>query len=243
MGRRLNFDYRAQGSTVEIELYDMIGGDMFSDGVTAKNVSEALTSGGVGVTDIHVRINSPGGGVFEGFTIYNLLASHPAKVVVDIDGLAASIASFIAMAGDEIRMAKNAMLMIHNPFTLAQGDAAELRQVAARLDKLTDNLAQTYAKRSGQRTSSVLKAMAAETWLTADEALEAGYVDEVTTAMKAAACDLSRFTNVPEHLAALPVGSEPQPPPVIQERVALVRETAITQLHDESRGRGKELGT
>jgi len=176
----------AQGETVEINLYDCIGEGIFSDGTTPQQIADAL-KGHELASEIHVRINSPGGSVFDGFAIYNLLKGHSARVVVDIDGLAASIASVIALAGDEVRIAQNAMFMIHNPRLAMAGTAKELREKADFLDKLTENAVTIYAGRSGQSPEDIRAAMDAETWYTAAEALELGYVDEITTAQQIAA--------------------------------------------------------
>ena len=172
-------EFKARGSVGEIWLYDQIGSSFWGDGVTDKVFQKELTALGK-VSTINLRINSPGGDVFQGTTIYNLLKSHPARVVVDIDGLAASIASIIAMAGDEIRIAGNAMMMIHDPQGMAVGDASEMRRTAALLDQVKGNLADTYASRTGNLRASVEGWMADETWLTADAAVQMGFADAVT---------------------------------------------------------------
>ena len=134
----------------EILLYSEIGGGggLFSDpGTNAEDFARDLKALGK-VKTINCRINSPGGSVFEGMTIYNLLAAHPAKVVVHVDGLAASIASVIAMAGDTINIADNAMIMIHDAWGVGVGTADEISKTAEVLDSITATIAKTYAKRA-----------------------------------------------------------------------------------------------
>jgi ATP-dependent Clp endopeptidase proteolytic subunit ClpP len=188
---------RAQGSTAEIFLYQEIGdgGGFFGDpGIRAEFFAQDLRALGK-VSQINCRINSPGGNVFEGMSIYNLLAAHPAQVVCHIDGLAASIASVIAMAGDVINIADNGMMMVHNAWGVAVGTADEIRETANLLDQLSGTIASTYAKRSGTDTSKISSLMQNETWMTANEAKGYGLVDNVVDNMKAAACafDPKRF--------------------------------------------------
>lgn len=194
-------EFRAKGSTGEIWLYDQIGRDFWGEGISAKTFQKELTALGK-VSTLNLRINSPGGDVFDGLTIYNQLKAHPARVVVDVDGLCASIASVIAMAGDEIRMAGNAMMMIHNPHGMAIGDSTEMQRVAALLDQVKGNLADTYAARTGNLRASIETWMSDETWLTADAAVQMGFADAVTKEQKLAASFglLANFRNVPAHL-------------------------------------------
>lgn len=158
------------------------------------------------VSTINLHINSPGGSVFEGIAIHNMLKRHQAKIDVYVDALAASIASVIAMAGDTIYMPKNSMLMIHNPWTIAMGNAAELRKVADDLDRIANSSKQTYLQKAGDKlTEEKLQEMLdAETWLSADEALEYGLCDVVEEANQMAASInfdlLQKYKNVPENL-------------------------------------------
>lgn len=196
----MTIEFKARGTTGEIWLYDQIGEGFFSDGVTAKSFQKDLTALGK-VNTINLRINSPGGNVFDGLSIFNQLKAHPARIVVDIDGLAASIASVIAMAGDEIRMAGNAMLMIHNPHGMAMGDATEMRRTAALLDQIKGNLTDTYAARTGMMSATLNAWMDDETWLTATEAVQNGFADSVVQEQRLAAhFDLGQFRNVPAAL-------------------------------------------
>ena len=189
--------------SAEIYLYEDIGAGWFG-GVSSKEFSDELK--GIGPVDtINLRLNSPGGSVFEGVAIYNLLASNSAKVTVHIDGLAASIASIIAMAGDEIRMADNALMMIHDPWGMAVGTAEDMRKEAETLEVVRDTLVGTYAKRTTATESEISDWMNAETWMDAAFAVENGFADQVTEEMKQAACaDCSRYKyrNAPNMQAA-----------------------------------------
>ena len=191
------------GELAEVYLYDVIGDDMFG-GISAKMFADELGKA-KGAKRIDVRINSPGGDVFAGNTIYTLLKSHSAKVNVYIDGLAASIASVIAMAGDTIEISQNGMLMIHDPFGGSFGTAEEHRKLADLLDKVKDSIADTYVSRSGMNKDEAIKLMAAETWFTSQEALDAKLVDRVGSDLAIAACvrsDLFKFKHLPESLVA-----------------------------------------
>lgn len=154
---------------------------------------------------IHLRINSPGGSVFDGIAIYNALKEHPARVIAHVDGLAASIAALIPMAADELHMAENAYLMIHEPWSMVIGGAQDLRDEAELLDKVSGTIRDTFAARSGADADQVAAWMAAETWFTAGEAVDAKLADLVDTnngneKAKATAFDLSAFAHVPDQL-------------------------------------------
>lgn len=166
---------RANG-TAEVSIDGPIGQDWYGDGITAKRFRADLTALG-DVSEILVRINSPGGEVFDGFSIYNALKEHKAKVRVHIDGLAASIASVIAMAGDEIQMGVGAMFMVHSPWTIAMGDADNMRATADMLDKVSVGLVDAYVARTSQSRKTVEGWMDGETWFTRDEAVAAGLAD------------------------------------------------------------------
>ena len=204
-------------AAARIDIFDEIG----AFGISARAFLDTLK--GLGEIDnIALHINSPGGAVFDALAIYNTLKRHPAAVMVYIDGLAASAASLVAMAGDVVVMPSNAMLMIHNPWGYAMGDAAELRGMADVLDKLASSTAGVYADRSGLSVEEVTALMVAETWLTAEEALSMGLADQVEEPMKVAArFDLSRFAHPPQALAleAVPppgVDDDPSPDPEVQ---------------------------
>lgn len=168
------------GEKAALYIYDEIGywGD------TAKGLVDELRN--VSGDELDVHLNSPGGDIFDGLAIYQALKNHPAKVTMYIDGLAASIASVIAMAGDHIVMAPKASLMIHDGWTMSVGNAAELRKAADLLDTQSEIIASVYADRSNSDANAWRDAMREETWYTAQEALDAGLVDEVEGLKKAA---------------------------------------------------------
>ncbi|MFI9235777.1 head maturation protease, ClpP-related [Streptomyces sp. NPDC053079] len=162
----------ADGAT-EVAIYDEIG----YWGVTASDFIAELKS--IDSTEITLRLNSPGGEVFDGIAIMNALRSHPARVTTHVDGIAASIASVIAMAGDRIIMQPHSQMMIHDGSGLCIGNAADMREMADLLDKQSDNIAGVYAERAGGTVKQWRTKMLAETWYTAQEAVEAGLADEV----------------------------------------------------------------
>lgn len=156
---------------------------------------------------IHVRINSPGGAVFDGTSIYNNIKQHKSKVIIHIDGLAASISSIIALAGDEVRMAENAFFMIHEPWSISVGTAEDMRKEADLLDKVGGTIVKTYMKKSDKEEDEIKDMMAAETWMTAQEALDNGFIDEIEEdndekkdKSQLIMFDLSFFDNVPDAL-------------------------------------------
>lgn len=161
--------------SAEISIYDEIG----VWGIGSKQFKDQLDGLGE-VSDLQISINSPGGDVFEGNAIYNMLMSHPAKKTVTIDGWAASMASIVAMSGDKIRMPENAVMMIHNPFVMTIGDGNQLRKDATLLDNLKANAIKAYRRHARDLTEQDISAMMdAETWLFADDAVSKGFADEV----------------------------------------------------------------
>ncbi|MFB4312925.1 head maturation protease, ClpP-related [Actinomadura sp. 21ATH] len=162
----------------ELMIFDEIG--FF--GLTAGSLVDQLSA--LDTPQINVRINSPGGEIFDGIAIHNALRSHQAKVNVRVEGIAASIASVIAMAGDEVEMAPHSQMMIHDGMGVAIGNAQEMREMADLLDRQSDNIAAVYAEKAGGRKDSWRKKMRAETWYTAQEAVEAGLADKVATPPK-----------------------------------------------------------
>jgi ATP-dependent protease ClpP protease subunit len=159
--------------SVEIGLYDEIG----VYGVSASDFVSELQA--VDTGRITLRINSPGGDVFDGLAILNSLRNHRAVIHVVVDGLAASAASFIAQAGDTIEMAPNSLLMIHEASGLCLGNAADMRELADLLDKTSANIANIYSRRSGRSADEHRAAMRNETWYTDQEAVDAGLADSV----------------------------------------------------------------
>jgi ATP-dependent Clp endopeptidase proteolytic subunit ClpP len=173
------WNFRAQENGVaELLLYGVIDEDESWGGVGAREFAKELK--GLGdVREIRVRINSSGGYVFAGQAIYSTLKRHKATVTVYVDGLAASIASVIAMAGDRVIMPKNALMMVHNPWGLAVGDAEDMRKTAEVLDTITETIISAYQDKTGLERDDILELMEAETWMTAQDALDWGFIDEI----------------------------------------------------------------
>jgi len=197
---RKGYQIKAGPKSAEILIYDEIG-ESWLGGISAKQFAadiKALPK----VDDITVRINSEGGSVFDGTAIYNTLRNHGSTINVKIDGLAASIASIIAMAGDTIEMAENGFMMIHDPWMVAAGTAEELRSQADVMDKVQEKLVDTYAKRTKGSIEDIAAWMAAETWMTAEEALERGFIDSITepSRMAAKVRDRERYKHLPANL-------------------------------------------
>lgn len=169
---------RAANEAVEgsLYVYKEIGG--WFDGITAESVRDALEAL-KGVDVLNVFINSPGGDVFEAKAIYAQIMRFSAKKVVTIDGLAASAASFIAMAGDEIKAAPESTFMIHDAWGIAFGNAKDMRERADLLDMLSDDIAAIYARKTGKDVGVMRDMMKSESWMTASKALDEGFVDEV----------------------------------------------------------------
>lgn len=163
-------------SSARVDIYDEIGWGWFG-GVTAADFVAEITALDVEQIDLH--INSPGGDVYEGLAILNSLRQHKARVVVTVDGVAASAASFIAMAGDEVIMARNSELMIHEAMGICIGWASDMRDMGDRLDKISNNIASIYADRAGGSVEDWRAAMTAETWYSDQEAVDAGLADRV----------------------------------------------------------------
>lgn len=191
----------AKGTTAEIHIYEQIGESFWGGGISARRFLRDLKDLGP-VTSITVRINSPGGNVFDGNAIYNLLKAHKATIHVIIDGVAASIASVIAMAGDTIEMPENAYMMIHNPSNMLYGTAEDMRKMADDLDKIKEGLVATYVARTGMKAEEISRLMNEETWMTAEDAMEMGFADKVNPPVKAAAnfALLGLFKHAPNDL-------------------------------------------
>jgi ATP-dependent Clp protease, protease subunit len=175
----------ASSDSSTITMYDNIGSDGWTEGVTTKRVSAALRS--IGAKDVVVSINSPGGDFFEGIAIYNLLREHPHKITVKVVGLAASSASIIAMAGDEIQIAKSGFLMVHNAWAVVIGNRHDLVDASVVMAEFDTAMAQLYADAAGITTKAAAKLMDAETWMSGQAAIDAGFAtsllpeDEILT--------------------------------------------------------------
>lgn len=196
----------ARNEGAEISIYDEIG----AYGVSAKAFLADLGK----LPDkapLTLRLNSPGGSVFDAVAIYNALTRHTGAVTVSIDGIAASAASYIAMAGDEIIMPENAFLMIHDPSGMVMGTAADMRSMAEALDKIGASLLRGYAAKSNKPDDEIATLMVAETWLDAKDALDLGFIDRIAEPAKlAASFDVARFHNAPPEVVA--AASEPDEP-------------------------------
>ena len=175
----------------EVYIFDEIG----SHGVTAQKFIEEIK--GLGDRPINIRINSLGGDVFNGMAIHNVLKKRTYNTTVYIEGIAASIATIIALGADEVIMAENSLFMIHNAWGGVMGDAKEMRKSAATLEKISNELTEIYVKKTGLSYEAISEMMDNETWLSADEAYELGFVDSISDAMKIAAkYDVSKFKNI-----------------------------------------------
>ena len=158
-----------------ISVFDVIGQDYWGEGVTAKRIAGALRS--MNGADVTVNINSPGGDMFEGLTIYNLLREYQGKVTVKVLGLAASAASIIAMAGDEIQIGRGAFLMIHNCWVIALGNRHDFAAMAEYLEPFDNAMADIYSARSGLDSDAVKQMMDGETYIGGSDAIEKGLAD------------------------------------------------------------------
>lgn len=202
----LRLDAAADAEEADVYIYGDIGG--WWGGVSAEEFAKEIAA--LNVKTLNVRLNSPGGLVFDGVAIYNALARHSAKVVIHIEGIAASIASVIAMSGDEIRITEGSRFMIHDPWSIVMGSADDMRAEAAVLDGLKDDLIDIYAARTEQSRDDLAAWMAAETWLSAREAVDKGFADSMTPAKKkkekkeahARSAVIRSFRHAPEDLVA-----------------------------------------
>ena len=202
----------ATAEEAEILIYDEIG----DFGVTAQDFVKELA--GLRVKTITLRVNSPGGDVFDGISIYNALKRHPASVHAVVDGLAASSASFITQAGDTVLMAAGSTMMIHEPHGMTMGDAEDHAKMASALDKMGDTIASFYAGRAGGDEPLWRSRMRVESWYRAQEAVDIGLADGVVGGKaenRVGIFNLSSFKNVPDWVpqAIVPPIDEPQPEP------------------------------
>jgi ATP-dependent Clp protease protease subunit len=180
--------------------------------------------------EVHVRINSPGGNLFEGLVIANAIKAFRGRLVTHIDAMAASAASLIAIAGQEVRMADNAFFMIHEPFTFGIGTADDFRSLADTLDKMGASFITQYMNRSGQNEETVKAWLKAETWFNAAEALEEGFIDELEgITEEEAAFDLSAFHNAPEELKRMAASSSQNKTPTVRSIERALREAGLSR--------------
>ena len=204
------FKIVAKANEAEIYLYDQIGASFWGDGISAKQFADQFNAIQK-VSRIVLRINSPGGDVFDGSAIYSLIKSSTIPVDVMVDGLAASAAFTVAMAGRKISIGEAGLMMLHNAKAFVGGDAEDMRKTADVVEKITNQMAEIYAARCGKPLADVKALMDAETWMTAEECVKNGFADELMetepdeddkAAAVGAAFDLSKFQHVPEQLKA-----------------------------------------
>lgn len=209
----------------EILIYEDIGEGFFTSGVTAQGFLKELKALG-DVDSLDIRINSNGGSVFDGIAIYNALKRHSAKKNVYVDGIAASIASVIAMAGDSITMGEGSFLMIHKASGLGMGNANDMRELANILEGIDAQLVDIYSSRTGLDSELINKMMDEETWMNSSEAIENNFADSVGEKLKIAAhANIERFHNIPESLkdshsgpSEVPNKPADEPAPVLNKR-------------------------
>lgn len=202
---KYKIENKATSDEATVYLYDEISWFGVDAGQFVKDLNDVTAK------TLHIRFNSPGGSVFDGTAIYNAIKQHKSKTVTHIDGLAASISSVIALASDEVRMAKNAFLMIHKPWSITIGDDDAHFSEGELLKKVGGTIAKAYMDKTGKSENEIWDIMSPpepgkfETWMTADEALEMGFIDYIEDdnndeKAKATLFDLSVFANVPAQL-------------------------------------------
>jgi len=198
LARWTDMPMAAQDQQETITIYDVIGEDPWSGGgFTARRMNAALRS--IGAKDITVKINSPGGSVFEGFAIYNELRQHKAKVTVEVMGIAASAAAYIAMAGDDIRMGLGSFIMVHNAWGMVIGNRNDLAESIVTLEQIDNAQIDIFEARTGLGRDKIEAFMDAETFLSANEAVKNGFADSV---MDAASVDTAARASIPGDILA-----------------------------------------
>lgn len=211
-----------------VNIYDEIG----VWGVTASDFIADFGQWDTGGRDVHVHINSPGGDVYDGLAIYHALKHSKARVVVHIDGLAASAASFIAMAGDQIIVGRNARMMIHDASTITYGNAQDHVDTAEWLNEESDNIADIYAQRAGGKAADWRETMKGEQWYGSDQAVAAGLADMIEGAeapedkIASVAASLFQTPKIPDG-PAQPVSEKPDDLPDF-DSIALALKGALS---------------
>jgi ATP-dependent Clp protease protease subunit len=203
--QRTSLSAKAEGEDFTMYMYDVIDADW---GISALEVAKALAGVSPKAT-LNIRLNSPGGDVFEARAIATALKAHEGKVVAHIDGLAASAATTIAAAADEVIIADGSFYMIHNAWTLAMGDKNDFVETAALLEKVDGAINADYVKRTGMESKAIAKMMDAETWMTAQEAVDMKFADRIAPEGKTKNIadkkwNLAAFDHVPEALTKAP---------------------------------------
>lgn len=192
------FKAEQNGDEATIYLYDVIVSDDFWGGVSALTFAKELAATKTPV--INLRINSPGGDVFAARAMEVAIREHSSTIVAHIDGEAASAATYVAIAADKVKISEGGFFMVHKAWSIALGNADDMLQMAALLEKVDEALVTTYANHTGKSADEIRQWMAAETWFTAQEALDAGFVDEITAApvRNQHRWDLSAYARAPK---------------------------------------------
>ena len=207
----------ASNSTPTLYVYDAIASNdadaEFGGGVSPQAFVTALNK--LDAPEIHIRLNSPGGDAFGGRVMEGAIRAHPSRIIAHIDGYAASAASYVALAADEVEIAPGGFFMVHNAWTIAIGNALDLLDRAALLEKIDATLVQTYAARTGQDAAVIKTLMEAETWIDAATSLELGFADRIAEdgPKDWIAWDLSAYKNAPAAAAPEPAAAAPEPEP------------------------------
>jgi ATP-dependent Clp protease, protease subunit len=212
---KFSVTFKMEAGALELALYGPIGADMFGEGITDAMVNSALKSADTPYDSIVLRLNSPGGDLFQGVSIYNLLKSQGKPVNVVVDGLAASAASLVAMVGEEIVMQPGSMMMVHEASAFCMGYSADMTKMAEILDSVTSSAADVYVAATKLSKTKVMELMNSETWMTPKEAVNLGFATSVGTGKTAEVSnqfDLRFFRNVPDELKIPePIAAEPEP--------------------------------
>jgi ATP-dependent Clp protease, protease subunit len=196
----INFKAQATDNALVLDMFDVIGADMFGCGITAAMVKDAIDQN-PSCTSITLNLNSPGGNAFEGVAIYNTLKAFGKPVNINIVGLAASAASIIAMSGTTVTMNTGTQMMIHGAMALCAGFAADMRKMADTLDQVSGSIADIYVAETGNSKRSITEMMDAETWMSAKEAVENGFATSTGATNRVQnTFDLSHFKNTPKDL-------------------------------------------
>lgn len=225
-----------------IWLYDVIVRDDYWGGVSALTLGKALADyRDAGV--IHLRIDSPGGDVFAGRAMEQLISEHPARIISHVDGFAASAASYVARSAPEVHISKGGMFMIHKAWTFTYGNADQIRKDAELLDMIDETLVKTYAERTGQDPDQLREWITAETWMNAEQSVERGFADKIAGASaddepdldpEAENCfrawDLSAYARAPQQRQTQPQRRNQADPPPPFDRDAALRRLEVSQL-------------
>ncbi|MCT2347130.1 Clp protease ClpP [Niallia taxi] len=237
-----------QTNSAEIFIYGTIGSSWWEESVSASQFAKDLKALGNDIENITVHINSTGGSVYDGLAIRSLLLNHKAYVTAIVEGLAASIASVIITGADEIIVSLGSNIMIHNPLMSAFGEAKDLRDTADFLDKIRDSLVDVYVKKTGLERDELISMLDAETWMSAEEAVEKGFADKVEDSLEVTAkmagtvavfngisMDFSKFTNIPERLLEMP------PPSLTNKTVQKTVQQPKNKINSTQEGKPMDL--